>query len=239
MKYLYIIFVIALFSFSSIEGAKKGNHLFILSGQSNMARLDAKQSFIPAVKEEFGKDNIIVIKNARGGQPIRRWYKRWESVEGEQPKTTGDLYNRLMKKVGRAIQDKKIKSVTFIWMQGERDARKSHGEVYASSLRGLIDQLRNDLNRKDINIVIGRLSDFDMANKKYPHWTIVRKAQMKVAEAYPHGVWVNTDDLNDKTNSKGKKVKNRLHYTAEGYKTLGKRFAEKAIELIKNKSKNM
>ena len=33
----------------------------------------------------------------------------------------------------------------------------------------------------------------------------------------------------------GKEVKNDLHYSVDGYKTLGKRFSEKAIELIKNR----
>jgi len=42
---------------------------------------------------------------------------------------------------------------------------------------------------------------------------------------------VNTDDLNDK--SKDGKTTNGLHYTEEGYKLLGQRFAEKAITLIK------
>jgi hypothetical protein len=42
-----------------------------------------------------------------------------------------------------------------------------------------------------------------------------------------------TDDLNDGKNRGGKDIKNDLHYSAEGYKTLGKRFAESALNLIK------
>ena len=45
--------------------------------------------------------------------------------------------------------------------------------------------------------------------------------------------WVDTDDLNDGLNRKGKEIKNDLHYSAEGYKILGKRFAEACIRLIK------
>ena len=232
MKYLNIIVLLAFFSVLSNEGIADGKHLFILSGQSNMARLNPKRSFIPAVKKNFGKNHIVVVKKAMGAQPIRRWYKKWESASGDQPNSTGKLYDRLMKKVYRSIEGIKIISITFIWMQGERDARKGHGEVYAASLKGLIEQLKNDLNRK-INFVIGRLSDFDMDNSRYPHWTMVRRAQMEVAEANPRGVWVNTDDLNDKRKNKGNEIKNRLHYTREGYKILGNRFAEKAIKLIK------
>ena len=66
---------------------------------------------------------------------------------------------------------------------------------------------------------------------------MVRKAQVAVAEASPRGEWVNTDDLNDKKNKKTQKVHHDLHYTKDGYKILGKRFAEKAIALIKQNNK--
>jgi hypothetical protein len=65
---------------------------------------------------------------------------------------------------------------------------------------------------------------------------MVRKIQVKLAESNPRFSWVNTDDLNDGVNRKGKKIQNDLHYSAEGYKTLGKRFAESALKLIKKDS---
>ena len=234
MKHLYIIALLTLISVSYVNAGEPEIHLLILSGQSNMARLDPNKSFTPAVTKEFGRDNVIVVKDAMGTQPIRRWHKKWKPAKGDQPNETGDLYDRLMTKVNAAIKGKKVKTVTFVWMQGERDAREKDGEVYAASFKGLIDQFEEDLRRKDINFVIGRLSDFDMDNKKYPHWTMVRKAQVEVAATSPRGAWVDTDDLNDGKNRNGKKIKNDLHYSVEGYKTLGKRFAEKSIELIKN-----
>ena len=232
MNRFAIVVSVVLLSASFVGGAEEGIHLFILSGQSNMERLNAALSFTPAVTKEFGKDNVVVIKDAETGQPIRRWYKNWKPARGDAPKATGDLYDRLMAKVNAAIQGKKIRTVTFVWMQGERDAREKHGEVYAASLRGLIDQVGRVIGRKDVNFVIGRISDFDLENKQYPHWMMVRQAQVKVAEADPHGAWVNMDDLND-----GIKP-NDLHCSAEGYTALGQRFAEKAIELIKKRATN-
>jgi len=234
MKHLFMIVLTTIALTSYANGGEQGKHLFILSGQSNMAGLNPNTSFTPTVEAEFGKDNVIVVKDAKGGQPIRRWYKKWKPAKGDKPKATGNLYDRLMTKVNAAIKDKMIKTVTFVWMQGERDAGEKHGDVYIASMKGLIDQLSEDLGRKDINFVIGRLSDFDMNNKKYPHWTMVRKAQVKAAEANPRGAWVDTDELNDGVNEKGKEIKNDLHYSVEGYKILGKRFADKAIALIKN-----
>jgi hypothetical protein len=237
MKHLFVIVLATLVSVASANGAERGIHLFILSGQSNMARLNPNETFTPAVIKEFGKDNVIVVKDAQGGQAIQRWYKNWKPAEGNQPKATGDLYDHLMTKVNMATQGKRIQTITFLWMQGEQDACENHGEVYEASFEGLIDQLGKDLGRKDINFVIGRLSDFDLDNMRCLHWTMVRKTQVKVAEADPRGSWVDTDDLNDGRNKKGKDIMNDLHYSAEGYKILGKRFAEEAIELITNKPK--
>ncbi|MDO6739291.1 sialate O-acetylesterase [Wenyingzhuangia sp. 2_MG-2023] len=219
---------------SSCVSKQEGKHLFVLSGQSNMARLKPEESFIPAVKKRLGSDGVIVVKDAKGGQPISRWYQDWKPLKGEEPNTQADLYNALMTKVYSAIENEKVETVTFIWMQGERDAREKHGDVYEGSLIGLYKQLKRDLKRNDINFIIGRLSDFDLQNEKYNHWTKIRDIQVKVAESNSRFDWVNTDDLNDGNNRNGKEIKNDLHMSAKGYVTLGSRFAEKAIELMEN-----
>ena len=200
------------------------NHLFILSGQSNMLRLDPEISFTPSVKKEF--DKVTIVKEARGGAPIRRWYREWNLNQNVK---IGDLYKKMLKKIKSRCEIDKFDTITFIWMQGERDAKEKHGNVYAESLKGVVKQLQKDLGRKNINVVIGRISDFDLNNKRYKHWTLIRKKQVEVAESNPLWKWVNTDDLNGS--------KDKLHYTDEGYKKLGKRFAEAAIDLIKNHSK--
>jgi len=207
-------------------------HLFILSGQSNMQGHRPDEAFAPTVKAAFGRRNVIVVQDAMGGQPIQRWYKGWMSPDGKTPDKLGDLYDRLLGKVRAEIAGKTVETVTFIWMQGERDAKMQWGEVYETSIKGLIKQLADDLGRDDLNVVIGRLSDFDMGNKRYPHWTMVRDVQVRVAEASSYGAWVNTDDLNDGANRRGRAITNDLHYSLAGYEILGKRFAESAIALI-------
>ena len=213
--------------------AEDSVNLFILSGQSNMVRLKPQESFTPLVEGAFGKENVIVVKDAAGGQSIRRWYKKWEPTEGGASGATGDLYDRLLAKVTDAIRERKVGTVTFVWMQGERDAKKKHGTVYEASLKGLLDQLSTDLKRKDVNFVIGRLSDYDLQNKKYPHWTMIREVQVKVATERPQSAWVDTDDLNDGKNRKGKSIRNALHYSVDGYRQFGSRLAEAAIRLVR------
>lgn len=211
----------------SIQGAGSAKvRLFILSGQSNMAGLNPELSFTPAVKKAFPADEVIVVKSAQGGQPIRRWYRKWQAPAEVQvtlkpgEKGNGDLYDVLLAKVHGAIAGKKIDSVTFVWMQGEADAQRGLAAVYEASLRGLVRQLRDDLQRPDLSVVIGRLSDY---KNGAAGWDAVRLAQEKVAREDPRGAWVDTDDLNG--------AKNDLHYTREGYVELGRRFAAKSIEL--------
>ena len=212
---------------------RSGKHLFILSGQSNMAGLDPSLSFTPTVTKAFGGDNIIVVKNAHSGQSIRSWCKSNHEnpapTTGRVPKVRGHLYHPLIKSVQGRIKGQDIGTITFVWMQGESDLNNTAYDAY---LEELLEQLQDDLKFKDINVVIGRISDSGLdrqkrlAGRKY-----IRKTQVLFAKSHPRGAWVDTDDLNDK--KQGNKIINDLHYTAEGYKLLGQRFAEEAIKLVR------
>ncbi|MEI6647541.1 MAG: sialate O-acetylesterase [bacterium] len=227
---------------TAVYSAEPGKHLFILGGQSNMAGLDPNQAFTPAVSKAFGTGNVIVVKSANSGCPIRVWYRDWKPAKDWKPEKPGEekwVENKvdywgpvLMKAVKAAIAGEKLQTVTFIWMQGESDAMQRHSAVYGESLRGLVRQLEQDLGRTDINVVIGRISDFGVV-RKWPHWLKVRQAQVEFAESSPRYAWVDTDDLNDGLNAKGIEIRNDLHYSVAGYKLLGERFAEKAIALVK------
>jgi len=95
----------------------------------------------------------------------------------------------------------------------------------------LISNLRRDLKRPDMNIVIGRIGDYAMDR---PSIVAVRKAQREIANEDPRGAWVDVDDLNDRL-VKGK-IQNVVHYNRpDGYITLGRRFARQGYALIKGK----
>lgn len=232
-QYILGIFVTVI-SITTFQAQSNEKHVFILSGQSNMARFKPDQIFTPMLNKEFGAAQVLVIKDAQGGQPIRRWYKDWQPEEGENTEETGDLYDQLMQKVNPALKGVTVKSITFIWMQGERDAKEGHGNVYKESLIGLLNQLKKDLKTEEINFIIGRLSDFGVRSTKQPHWNVIREAQMLAAQEIPNAAWVDCDDLNDGESKGGKILKNGLHYSVEGYKVLGERYANTAIDLVRN-----
>lgn len=230
IKLLLTLFI-GVFSLGPIA-AQQGKHLFILSGQSNMVGMKPEESFTPALENALGKGNVIVVKDAMGSQPIRRWYKNWKPLQGDTPAAQPDLYDSLMKKVNATIAGQPLATITFVWMQGERDAREQHGNVYERSLLGLYQQLCTDLRRQDVNFIIGRLSDFGFTSQQYPDWQLIRDIQVKLAESNPRFAWIDTDDLNDGFDRSGKAIQNDLHMSGSGYITMGNRFAAQAIRLI-------
>ena len=227
---------------SVVVAADKPVHLFILSGQSNMQGMDPETGFMPEAKKLFGDEEVVYIKVAKGGQPICRWLEEWVAIAKE--KGLDEKHIKRIHKDGKVefyqpILDQykemlkkhpKFASVTFCWMQGERDASGGADAAYKEALKLLITYLRRDLKRPDMNFVIGRISD---AAPERPSWVAVRKAQHEIADEDPRGGWVDVDDLNNR--EKDGEIINAVHYTKEGYVILGQRFARQGHALVTGK----
>jgi hypothetical protein len=218
-----------------VSAAEKRVHIFILSGQSNMAGMNPKAGFEPEAKKQFPDAEVVYLKIARGGQPIRLWVEEFPEIAKKHKltvpgKAAGTQYYEPILKQYRGLLDKHPKpaSVTLCWMQGERDAKEKLSAAYAEALEQLIENLRRDLKQPEMNFVIGRLSDFGKPGDT--EWENVRRAQVELARKDKRGSWVDCDDLNDKEKDGVKR--NDLHYTKEGYELLGRRFARQAKALI-------
>lgn len=236
--------LVAFLTFTGIAQAQNEPvHIIILSGQSNMARMNPKLGLEPEAKKLFPNAKVVYFKIAQGGRPIRLWVAEWDKIatkagidvksKRRRDRTKGTVYYAPILKQYEALLKKypKPASVTFCWMQGERDAREKLDAAYAASLKQLIANLRRDLKQPKMNFVIGRISDVGKPSNK--PWQAVREAQVKVATEDKRGAWVDCDDLNDKV--KNGKKRNDLHYTQEGYELLGRRFVRQAKALIEGK----
>ncbi len=221
-----------------INSACAETHLFILSGQSNMVRMKELEGFIPEIKRLIPNGDIQYIKVAFPGKPIRLWVEEWNEiakrkevdVKAARAKDTKEgtpYYNSIIAK-SKALMQAKPKSLTFVWMQGESDAKPGLDKVYEEALIKLISRLRKELDTPDMNIVISRISDYGTKNprgKAFPGWLQIRKAQERIVAEDKRAAMVNTDDLNGAGNG--------LHYPPEGYKLMGERMARQAVALIK------
>jgi len=233
------IALILILSASTSFADDKPVHVFIFSGQSNMANMDPKTGFVPEAKKLFGNEEVVYIKVAKGGQPICRWVKEWADIAKEKGmdarhrerilRGEGVLFYQPILDQYKVLLEKHPKptSVTFCWMQGERDANGGADAAYKDALRLLIAKLRRDLKRRDMNIVIGRIGDYAMDR---PSCVAVRKAQREIVNEDPRGAWVDVDDLNDKEING--KLESVVHYNKEGYVILGQRFARQGYALV-------
>ena len=234
----FALAVVAVASFGA--AADKPVHIFILSGQSNMAGMNPTLGLEPEAKTLFPDAEVVYFKVARGGQPIRYWVKEWDDIAAKhgidvQAKRAGDknkgtiYYQPILDRYKELIEKHPHPaSVTFCWMQGERDAKEGLNAAYADALTQLIKNVRRDLAQPQMNLVIGRLSDFGKHDNT--QWQSIRQAQVDVAVDDPRGAWVDCDDLNDKEKNGVKR--DDLHYTKEGYELLGRRYVRQAKTLI-------
>jgi len=232
----YLLSLTFWISFLLYCSAEEGEyHLFILSGQSNMQGMNPNVGLMPEAKKLFGNTQVKFIKIAKGGRPIRLWVDEWNSIAEKHnlkariEKT--EFYKPILNEFSKVVEQfDQPKSITFCWMQGERDAKENLSAAYEDSLNQLIKNLRRDLKRPNMNFVIGRISDH--IKETHKSWTDVRKAQIKVSKDDPLGAWVDCDDLNNMIGRDGK-MKDDLHYTKAGYELLGRRFARQSNYLTK------
>ncbi len=236
---LLVLFFLAGMSLD-IVAAEKPVHLFVLSGQSNMAGMKEKDGFLPEAGRLLPDATVAHIKVASGGQPIRLWLTEWPVIATKagvnpDPKRNGFLYEQILAQFN-AMKKKHpggFASITFCWMQGERDAKGGTAKAYETALKTLITKLRKDLEAPKMAFVIGRLSDHSPGKTLQDDWDLVRAVQVKIADADPLGAWVDTDDCNNKERN-GKKLDD-LHYTKDGYKLFGERLARQAVRIIDGK----
>ena len=205
MKITFFVFI---FLFSFINNAFcNDNHLFILSGQSNMAYLDPKGIFIPTVGMYYGDRNIIVVHDAEPAKSIVNWAEdAW-------------LWERLVENVKLATSGKRVVTVTFIWMQGESDYRYSF--LYEDRLNNLLFRVKNLFPFAESFFVIGRITDYTPKDN-IEGWEEIRKIQENICNENENFLMINTDDLNGEDNG--------VHFD-DNYDELAKRFADAAIKM--------
>ncbi|MCB1130605.1 MAG: alpha/beta hydrolase fold domain-containing protein, partial [Verrucomicrobiae bacterium] len=235
---------------------KERFHIYLLMGQSNMAGRDTRQldkqvddhrvlamtpdgrwlvardpihqkdgriepgagPGIPFALEMRRADpsaTIGLVPCAVGGTPMKRWIKG------------GDLYQRALGRARLASEAGTIAGV--LWLQGETDATKEPwANAYQARLSSMIRDLRKDLGKADLPVVVGQIGGF-LSEKRQPYADTVRTAIRKVAGEVPHVGYADSKGLDDKGDS--------LHFSAKAQHEFGIRFAH-AMRVMAPESAN-
>jgi len=232
LLHLGLVVALAFIVPACTSAQKTGQHLFILSGQSNMTGT-LRDAFTDRVEEHFGEENAVVVMRMKSGRGIRFWVADYRQphdrgLTDKKMAENGSVYPFLLQDVTDAAQDEAFDTVGFIWMQGESDANNRLSEVYEESFIKLSEQFKKDLSRDDLYFVIGRISDYGRGGPQHEHWQRVRDAQVRLGK-HRGGAWIDTDDLNG---GDANQPNGDIHFPQQGAVLLGQRFADKALEMI-------
>lgn len=251
-----VLTVILLIGCESAGGIQPDRYdLYLLIGQSNMAgrgdleeidktphervwTMDQDGNWVRAVDPihfdkparvgvgpglSFGKamadhdtDSVIgLIPSAAGGSPIAAWQSG-----GYHNQTASYPYDDAIARARTAMRNGTLKAI--LWHQGESDSRSPEKVLrYRGALTDLAARLREDLDAPEVPFIVGELGGF-LENQR-PGSVGINQILQDVPNFIPNSGFVSVDGLTDKGD--------QVHFSSESARMLGRRYAEKVIEL--------
>lgn len=235
---------------------KERFHLFLLVGQSNMAgrgkveEQDRKphprvltfskdRQWVPAVDPiHFDKSSVGVglgrtfaielaeanpgitiglIPCAVGGSPIESW------EPGALDKATNTHpWDDAMARAELALPAGTLKGI--LWHQGESDANAARAPLYEKRFHSLIERFRTTLKAPDAPFIAGQMGQFP-AKLWSDEMKKVDAIHQALPKSVPNTAFVSSEGLKDKGDL--------IHFDAESYRELGRRYAKAYGKLTK------
>ena len=234
-------------------------HLYLLIGQSNMAgrgkvaeedsrphprvlMFNQAQEWVPAVDPlHFDKPTVVgvglgktfgmilaerdpdvtigLIPCAVGGSAISGW-----EPGGFDAPTKTHPYDDMLKRCQRALPAGTLKGI--LWHQGESDCTPDSALVYEERLHQLVARLRQEFAAPEVPFLAGQMGQFPEApwSQAKQHIDAIHR---RLPDKVPFTAYVSAEKLTHK----GDKV----HFDAASYRELGRRYAEKYLELTQAK----
>jgi hypothetical protein len=249
----------ALFAQTQPLPPKEQFHLFLLVGQSNMAgrgtvtpadktpsprvlMLNQAGEWVPAVDpmhfdkpaavgvglgRTFGikiaeaKPGVTIglIPCAVGGSPI----DAWKPGVFYEP-TKSHPWDDALRRAKIALRSGTLRGI--LWHQGESDSTAALAPAYEAKLHDLITRLRTELSAADVPFVAGQLGKF--ADSPWNEFKKqVDQAHHDLSAKVARTAFVSSEGLKHK----GDKV----HFDADSYRELGRRYAEAYLKLAGGK----
>ena len=162
---------------------------------------------------------IGLIPCAVGGSPIDVW-KPGAFYEPTQSHPWDDA----MKRAKLALQSGTLKGI--LWHQGESDSNNELAPAYEKKLHDLISRFRSELRGPEVPFIAGQLGVFEDAPWNEPKKQVDR-VHREMSRKMPHTAFVSAEGLKHK----GDKV----HFDADSYRELGRRYAEAYLNLTGRK----
>jgi hypothetical protein len=187
-------------------------------------------TFGRAIKDALPSNTIYLVKYGSNGKSLYRGFKPY----------AGRYYLEMMKTFKAALAHLDDAGIKYqisgmLWMQGESDAYESQAVAYEANLVDFIKIMRAELNAPEMPFIIARVRDHfggteppKIGEQTNPtQASVVRMAQVKVAENTFRSGWFDTDlyEVVDPATNPG-------HYGTQGQIDLGRDFASAVLKFI-------
>jgi hypothetical protein len=173
------------------------------------------RTFGMTIAEAMPGVTIGLIPCAVGGSPIDAW-----QPGAFYPPTKSHPWDDALRRARLALQAGTLKGI--LWHQGESDANAELAPKYEAKLHDLIARLRAELRAPNVPFIAGQLGQFP-DNPWNALKRQVDQVHRNLPRAVPHTAFVSSEGLKHK----GDKV----HFDAESYRELGRRYARAYLEL--------
>lgn len=159
--------------------------------------------------------SIALIPCAIGGSSIQQWL-------GDSIFRGVQLMHNFQEKAEFARQYGRMKGI--LWHQGESDATDERIPRYEAQLEKLVSTFRDHLEDDALPVLIGELGSYAIPKEKRAKWDKINQAIHQFAASDEHVGVVRTDDLKHKGD--------HVHFNSASQRELGRRFAEKYVEMM-------
>jgi len=221
-------------SLASAETPRDEVHSFHNDGTWKRAAepMDDGTDQVDLVSREFPAHSLMLrfAKDARAatGVPVgiihgplggTNLFAQWQRDDTDHD-NRGTLYGSLLHRA--RLQGYETPPVGFLWFQGESDALSLRGtDNYRTDLLQLVAQLREDLGNPGLYFLNAQLGVYTASD--LGQWIAIQEAERQVAAMDDRAALVTTVD---------QPLADAIHFSVDGYKTIGARFAEAARALI-------
>jgi phospholipase/lecithinase/hemolysin len=195
------------------------------------AHFGPEVAFGRSIRDAIPNDRIYLVKYGSNGKSL---YQDFEPYRGR-------YFLEMMETYGSALADLDKAGLVYeiagmVWMQGESDAYESQADAYEANLTSFIEVMRRELQTPDLPFIIARVLDYfggslppKIGEQTEPtQASIVRAAQISVAQKTPNVFWFDTDQF-----AVVDPGENPGHYGTQGQLALGKAFAEAILQITR------
>jgi len=155
--------------------------------------------------QKITKKTIGLIPCAVGGTSLDEWKKG------------GELYSKAVNTTKEALRESVLKGI--LWHQGEADSGTyEKASSYKDRFLSMINSMMEDLNCKDIPVIIGGLGAFlQFHNGICNYWSVINHLLEQLCSERNNFAFVSAEGLTDNGDT--------LHFNSESLREFGKRYA--------------